>query len=181
MHHPWFYPTLHPRTVRKHKVAYGIAPLSVSGDGNAQQVEGLANVDHCPPIASPIESSDEHHEDHDSEDDYDHEPLLGSRGRPKSHFRILNLPAAELALDVIRKHHLSDAAANDMIAVISATSVAHFFRSFNCLFLFRFTGAIVVPVKFLHVEKFLFDASQITPPVMPLNCAVGRIGTSLQL
>ena len=123
VHHPWFYPTLHPRTVRKHKVAYGIAPLSVSGDGNAQQVEGLANVDHCPPpTASPIESSDEHHEDHDSEDDYDHEPLLGSRGRPKSHFRILNLPAAELALDVIRKHHLSDAAANDMIAVISATS-----------------------------------------------------------
>ena len=75
-----------------------------------------------PSIASPIGCSDEHHEDHDSEDGYDHGPLLGARGRPKSHFRILNLPAAELALDVIRKHHLSDAAANDMIAVISATS-----------------------------------------------------------
>ena len=123
--HPAFYPRYHERTLRKHKAKYGIAPVlfaprPVSPDANAPEVAGSGNNDHCP-VASALSSSDGHNEGDDS-DDYKDVPLVGARGRPKRHFRILNRPATELALDVIRKHNFSDAAANDMLTVMSSIS-----------------------------------------------------------
>ena len=86
-----------------------------------KKYHGLENNDHCP-VAFPISSSDGHNEGDDSNDDYEDYPLAGARGRPKRHFRILNCPATELALDVIRKHHFSDAAANDVLTIMGAIS-----------------------------------------------------------